>query len=154
MTIKYLNELDELNYQDLGFILGNRPISVEEIWNLEQQYNNGKYFPDVLRELLYIAGKGCPLIDIDSFVLQEEIRTRVLQKGYTISRPFFGFDYRDRSSFSLVYTDENIHDPKVYHVELSPSEDEHTEFLEDSQFTLLGLLNLRIDQVKQGFNPY
>lgn len=154
MTIKYLNELEDLNYQAVGLTLGNRPLNIGEIVNMEQQYNNSNPFPDVLRELLYIAGRGCPLINLNPSDLQQKIRGGLYEHRHITSRPFIGFDYRDGSSFSLVYTDENTHDPKVYHVELEHSEDTHTEFLENSGFTLLRLIKMRINEVKQGYNPY
>ena len=154
MSIKYLQELDNLNFQSLGRTLGNRPMLTTEILALEQQFNNSKPFPAVLRELLLIAGNGCPIIDVKPLDLQQKIRARLVQKGHIISSPFFGFDYRDGGSFSMVYTDENTYDPEVYHVELDPSEDEHTEFIEDSEFTLLRLLKHRVNQIKKGYSPY
>ena len=154
MTIKYLQELQNLDYQSLGRTWVNEPKSTTEILSLEQQYNAGRPFPDVLRELLYIAGNGCPLIELRPINLQQQIRSELNESGHSISQNFFGFDFLDFGSFSLVYTNDNTPDPKVYHVELDPSEEEHTEFIEDSDFTLLKLLKHRINKVNQGFNPY
>ena len=152
MTIKYLQELESLNYQAIGRNSVNDPMSITEIVSLEQQYNNSQPFPVVLRELLNIAGNGCPLLDLEPENLQTWIRTEVIETGNTITRPYFGFDFKD-GSFCLVFTDENTHDPKVYVVELYPSFT-GTEFLAESETTLLKLLKFRIDRIKRGLSIY
>ena len=153
--IKYLQELQTLDYRSLGRSTWvNEPKSITEILFLEQEYNEGKPFPAVLRELLFIAGNGCPLIELRPENLQQQIRLAVSASSHSIPENYLAFDFLDFSSFSLVYTSQNTEDPKVYHVELSPSEEQHTEFIEDSEFTLLKLLKHRISQVKQGYSPF
>jgi len=155
MTIKYLQELQNIDYQSLGRMSWvNEPKTTIEILSLEQEYNKSKPFPAVLRELLFIAGNGCPIVELRPFNLQQQIRSAVSDSGHSLSQNYFAFDFLDFSSFSLVYTSQNIDDPKVYHVELNPSEEEHTEFIEYSELTLLKLLKHRINQVKQGYNPF
>jgi hypothetical protein len=153
MAIKYLEELHNLNFQSFGRTLGNRPMLTREILALERQFNNSEPFPAVLRELLLIAGNGCPLVDLGYSDLQNKIRIQVSASGNTILRPYFGFDFRDNSSFNFVYTDENKDDPKVYVAELYPSFT-GTEFLADSETTLLRLLKFRIDRIKRGLSIY
>jgi len=54
-----------------------RPISIEEIEALEQKYNNGKLFPKVLRELLYLAGETCYVFDYNALDLMDEMQEHV-----------------------------------------------------------------------------
>jgi hypothetical protein len=60
MEIKYLKEL-ELNPTLRNQTI--KPIPESEISELEQLYNDGKEFPLALRELLFLAGSYCYVLD-------------------------------------------------------------------------------------------
>ena len=60
MEINYLKKLQEnINI----FQYPCEPISMIEIESLEQTYNSGNPFPKVLKELLFLAGEFCYILD-------------------------------------------------------------------------------------------
>jgi hypothetical protein len=154
MIIEYLRELESLNSQNLQNIFPNEPLPVNDILRLEQLYNNGKPFPKVLRELLYIAGNRCSVMSLTKnspFLYQSSIRDLLTARNRTISRPFFGFDSIDRSLFTVVFLDGTDDDPEIVHFDLSePISSEYYMLIPD--ITLSKLINSRIEDVKRGYN--
>ncbi len=139
MKIEYMQLLKKNN--SLG-VVTDRPMTLLEIEQLEQLYNNGNQMPIPLRELLFLAGKFCSAIDIgrpSSFEGQIEVRQWLTNKNKTISRPFFGFDPMDFNQFSLVYLDDPRPDPMVYHVTIEDDDGEMDIYT--SGFSLSNLIN-------------
>lgn len=156
MIIEYLKELESLNSQKLENVFPNKPLSTEEIVQLEQLYNSGQSFPKVLKELLYIAGNNCSVIsltDDSPFGYQLAVRDAIQNSDHTISRPFFAFDQIDIDLFSAVFLDERTEDPQIVHFNLNESESSF-EFMMRSGVTLSELINGRITDVKNGYNYY
>lgn len=118
MEIEYLKEL-ELNPYNFGYPdLKNKSISLAEIENLEQLYSNGKSFPKALKELLFLAGAYCYILDYGIFNSQQEIqdfvRELLAEDNLSIERPFFVIDvYNAGDQFLYVYLDEGDN-PAVY----------------------------------------
>lgn len=62
MNIEILTKLKDnpkRNPNKLGYEFENEGLSVVEIEQLEQDWNNGNNFPKALRELLYLGGAYC-----------------------------------------------------------------------------------------------
>lgn len=98
MEIEYLKQLQNnpIPYPNEKEFNGEiKGISESKITYLEQLYNNGNPFPKVLKELLYLAGKSCYVIDWGSKGtqgLQELVRGNMGDMNKVISRPFYVFD--------------------------------------------------------------
>ena len=119
MKIQYLIELQN-NPTKFGKLINSSivPISEEEIKQLETKYNNGKQFPKALRELLFLAGNDCYVLDYglddSQQELQEFVRGRMREKNRVITRPFYVIDvYNALDQFQFVYLDEKD-DPAVH----------------------------------------
>ncbi|MGL6129767.1 hypothetical protein [Chryseobacterium artocarpi] len=97
------------------------PMSFSEIQNHEMIYNNGKPFPKVLKELLFLAGKSCyvlkhNVLDINEF--QKDPREWIEESNKAINHPFYVIEICDfAESFLFVHLDEDD-DPIVRHAEL------------------------------------
>ena len=117
MEIKYLKTFQQNPRSNMSNTFGgNIPMSLEEIQQLEQLWNNGKPFPVVIREFLSIAGKHNWLFEggnpefIRSLILSDNKRINV-----PLDRPFIGL-YAGLSypQFFLVFCDEDQVDPDLY----------------------------------------
>lgn len=101
------------------------PMSFSEIQNHEMIYNNGKPFPKVLKELLFLAGKYCyvlehNVLDINEF--QKEPREWMEESNKAINHPFYVIEiWGFAESFLFVHLDEDD-DPIVRHAELNCEE--------------------------------
>lgn len=133
-----------------------RGIALNEIEELEQLYNNGNIFPKALRELLFLAGNSCYVLETGWYDTQEEIQTAarewLVKYNKNISRPFFVIDiYGAGYQFLYVYLDEGDN-PSVYQAYLPERTDvEHFYSLNKK---LSEYINGLIDMVKQGHNPF
>ena len=99
MEIKYLNHLKSnpvkpgsMKYWVI------EPLSITEIQNLEQIYNNSQEFPKALRELLWLAGKYCYVLDYGIYenlhLMQQSVRDCMLEQNRVITKPStFGWCY-------------------------------------------------------------
>lgn len=131
-------------------------IKLNEIEHLEELYNNGIFFPKVLKELLFLAGNYCYVLDYGWYDTQEQIQTAarewLVEYNKNISRPFFVIDiYNGPGQFLYVYLDEG-NNPFVYQAYLS----ERSDMISFGSLnkTLSEYINSLIDRVKQGFNPF
>ncbi|MEY8760493.1 hypothetical protein [Chryseobacterium tongliaoense] len=134
-----------------------KPISLTEIQQLEVKYNNGNAFPKVLKELLFLAGKNCYVLDYNIFETQEELqdaaRAWLQMYNRVINRKFFVVDaYNAGDQFLFIYLDEGD-DPIIRQAYLPLRND--TQFVT----TLLGrtlsqYIKDQIDVMKQGYNPF
>ncbi len=128
-------------------------IPLSEIEELEVKYNEGKQFPKALRELLFMAGEYCYVLDYGPFRtqnrMQEAQRERLQDGGYVISRPFFAIDcYCYGSQFLFIYLDEGDN-PPVNVIDL-----EYGSIWEINNDSLSLYINELIDIVKAGQNPF
>ncbi|MEN2401076.1 hypothetical protein GKZ90_0014915 [Flavobacterium sp. MC2016-06] len=132
-----------------------KPISIEEIEHLERIYNNDNLFPQALRELLYLAGKDCYVLDYSSDnqeELQTDVREWLSNFNRSIARPFFAIDaHNPGEQFLYVYLDESD-DPTVYQAYL-PIRNDILPFT-SLQRTLSDFIKVHIDLVKKGYNPF
>ena len=136
MEIEYMKMLEKNNF--LGPVI-DEPMSISEIEQLEQLYNNGNPMPKPLRELLFLAGNSCSAISMgwpNPFEHQIQIRQWLSNASKTISRPFFGFDPMDFNQFSLVYLDDPRPDPMVYHVIIQNDSNNNEMEIDASGFSL------------------
>lgn len=153
MEIKYLNLLKDTKDD----MLVNRPLSLTEIGVLENVFNNGNVFPTSLRELLFIAGKFCIVLDYSICEDQQEMQDyacELLDDGnLQINRPFYAIHfYSDGSQFLYVYLDENNDDPLV-NVAYIPNS-AGVEHFYSLNTRLSVLLNSRVTRLREGFLPY
>jgi len=131
----------------------NKPISFNEILVLEQHYNQGHPFPKALRELLFLAGEYCYVMDFgiggSQQEMQDDARTCLIELNYSINRPFFVVDvYNGGEQFLFVYLDEEVDDPIIYEAYLYPLE------VRSLGKKLSDFIEFRINKVKQGYNPF
>jgi hypothetical protein len=138
-----------------------KPISLQEIEQLEQLYNNGGTFPRALRELLFLAGKSCYVLDYGIYNTQEKmqefVRRRITATNRVINRPFFAVDtYNGSDQFIFVYLDEGDNPPTYEgHFYHDPIRDyDQPSWIWTVTPTLSDLINHGIDRVKQGRNPF
>lgn len=157
MEIEYLKEL-EMNPYRYGYPqLNNDPISLSEIANLEQLYNNGQVFPKALRELLFLAGTYCYVLDYGAFDTQQEmqdfVRELLEEDNISIERPFFVIDvYNCGSQFLYVYLDEG--DNPAVHEGFHYFEINFNGYTHMTSSSLSKYIDSQIGAVKKGLNPF
>lgn len=133
------------------------PISLAEIQQLEIKYNNGNAFPKALKELLFIAGKNCYVLDYNIFDNQEELqdaaRNWLQNYNKTINRKFFVIDaYNAGDQFLFIYLDEG--DNPIVRQAYLPSRSDIQFITSLLNETLSQYIKSQIDDVKQGYNPF
>lgn len=149
---------DMADGNDYSFVL--TPLTIDEIVSLETTYNSGNQFPASLRELLFLAGQRCYVLDYGLNYTQEEMqddaREWLIDRSLNIiTRPFFVIDVHNGSSaFLFVYLDEGVNDPIVYQADLDINLNPDYTRLMDLQACLSSFVNARISYLQQGFSPY
>lgn len=136
----------------------NRGIELSEIQQLEQLYNNGNPFPKALKELLYLAGDFCYVLDYNTHdsqqEMQESMREDLEDDEITITRPFYAVDnYGGVSHYLFIYLDEGGDDPDLFEYSLSGGR-EGMDDIRPLGYTLSSLINRGIEDVKEGRNPF
>lgn len=165
MNIEFLTELRDnpcAYPNDIDFKGEIEGIPLSEIEQLEQAWNNGIPFPKALRELLFLAGNDCYVLDTGLMEsqqqMQEDARLWMTLEGQqrTINRPFYVIEVDYNERFTMLYLDEGD-DPNVHFVCL-PDIPVYTSigrsWKHDSGRTLKDLINFKINMVKQGRNPF
>lgn len=154
MEIKFLKHLQANPSRD-G--VQNKPISIEEITQLEQLYNNGKFFPKVLRELLFLAGNYCITLDTGIFPTQQELQEFVREElsdyGKIFTRPFFAVEIYSGDWCLFIYLDEGDN-PNLYCVYYDDEAAGLSEPFKKMDHTIKSLINSRIQRIKENMNPY
>ena len=156
MEIKYqtlLNDNQVIPPKSSDYLYELEPLSISEIVNLETAYNLGNEFPAALRELLFLAGGYCYVLDYGTFDTQSEIQERsralLVSRNITISRLFFVIDiYSYGEQFLFVYLDEGTADPDVYQMEL------YSKNSFNLGFKLSDYINGCIKELLSGRNPF
>jgi hypothetical protein len=159
MDIKYLTKLRDnptifwIN-QNVTFDL--TPMKMEEIVTLETGYNNGNIFPAALRELLFLAGNYCYVLDYGIYdtrsEMQDEVRSWLADHNKQISRRFFAIDiYNAYDQFVFIYLDEGVNDPEVHVAVLYSKE---TIWIKALNYKLSEFIDRRIIRLLAGYNPF
>lgn len=162
MEIIYLKELQNYPMREPKNPINKfeiQGLSLPEIVELEQNWNSGNPFPKALRELLYLAGTYCYVLDYNVWEnqqdMQEMLRMYMQRSGHSFSRPFFIVDNYGGGGpgqFLFVYLDEDQNDPKIY--EYSSDAIDRGRVLDRYLgYSLSHLINLGITAVKEGRNP-
>lgn len=156
MNIQYLNQL-----RDNPIRFGNsrnfpiQGISLQEITQLEQNWNNGNPFPKVLKELLFLAGKDCYVFDYGigetQQGMQEWGREQMEDNNIVENRPFYIFDFYGGYHFSFIYLDEGDN-PKAY--KGTPYHDPEEGWIKPLTFTIKEYVDSRVQDVQDGLNPF
>ncbi len=157
MEIKYLVLLREnpiKNILDLNFL--TLPLSLEEVGQLELRYNNDYPFPIALKELLYLAGSYCHVLNYGDYETQQElqdfVRGRLLKEHHPITRPYFVIELRKQSfEFLFVYLDEG-NNPPVYKAHYDYERLRLNQVPEVEHQSLSDLISSRIERFKDGSN--
>ncbi|MDB5156986.1 MAG: hypothetical protein JWR50_1693 [Mucilaginibacter sp.] len=160
MDIKYLTSLNNNpSIQEIkgGFVKTLQPITITKINNLEYMYNGGNPFPVALRELLFLAGKYCYVLDFGLFesqaAMQEKSRSWLKQSTHSIDRPFFVIDvYNAGEQFLFVYLDEDLNDPMVYEAFLPVKIG--ADFIESLNQSLSEYIGAGLKKILSGENPF
>lgn len=104
-------------------------------------YNNGNPFPQVLKELLFLAGESCYVIDWGYRDTQEElqelVRGNMKDNNKEITRPFYIFD-STAGTYLFIYLDEG--DNPIYYI-MDPYEPDAAKWLEKWDMTIQDLVN-------------
>ncbi|WGH75099.1 hypothetical protein P8625_13625 [Tenacibaculum tangerinum] len=158
MNIEILTELREYPSRypnDIENRHENQGLTIAEIETLEQAWNTGDRFPQALRELLFLAGTYCHILDYNIHEnqqeMQEEIREAMQLRGDSFSRPFYIIDNYGGDQFLFVYLDEDQINPMVY--EYGPGAPDRGRPLDRPLYSLSQLVHLGITAVKEGINP-
>jgi hypothetical protein len=152
MNIRLLNDLrDFSNVDDFS----NVGLGEEEIIALENLYNSGQPFPTSLRELLYIAGSFCYLLEYGICKTQQELQHRgitILNDNELImSRPYYVIDL-GTDGFTYVYLDDDKNDPTLFSVYTDNNYNEGHFY--SSRQTLSKIILKRLENVKNGYTPF
>jgi len=155
MEIVYLKELQDNPNRRGDPKFNNEPILESEILHLEELYNAGNTFPKALRELLYLAGNYCYVLDYGISESQEElqefVRGELNYYNKEISRPFFAIDvYNASDQFLLIYLDEGDN-PAVYVASYYEDSSGWTRLL---SYNLSKFIDNKIARVKEGRNAF
>ncbi len=154
MQVTYLKKLEQ---NPNKHSLSNKSLTISEIEQLEVKYNAGVVFPQALRELLFLAGKYCIVLDYGLNESQQElqnfVRSMMNDENKTISRPFFAIDiYNAYDQFIFVYLDEGDN-PPVYGAQYEETND-RPNWIIDVDTSLSNYINYLVDRVKKGENPF
>ncbi|MXN92321.1 hypothetical protein GR160_13920 [Flavobacterium sp. Sd200] len=131
-----------------------QPLSESAISSLEYIYNGGQPFPIALKELLFLAGNYCYVLDYGieetREELQEYIRESLEENNKQMLHPFFAIDaYNGNDQFLFVYLNQG-EDPAVY----------EALFYKDTNWfymispKLSTYISSLIERTKQGRNPF
>jgi len=155
MNIEYLKELEKNPYRFGKPDLNNEPISEIEIIHLEQLFNDGNTFPKAVRELLYLAGNYCYVLDYGDNDSQEELQEYVREKlefrSKVITRPFFVIDvYNVGTQCLFVYLDEGDNPPVYEGLYSDPTQG----WIKLISYSLSEYINTLIISVREGENPF
>jgi len=166
MNIQFLTELKDnpsAYPNDTDFKGEIEGIPLSEIEQLEQTWNNGLPFPKALRELLFLAGNYCYVLDKGLMEsqqqMQEEARLWMTYEGQqrTITRPFYVIEVRYDEQFTMVYLDEGDN-PNVHSISLDHDGEQYLGYGIGWNYNIGKSLKVfikgRIDMVKQGRNPF
>ena len=163
MDIKYLTLLNNnrsVTSFGTGFVKTLQPISEAEIISLESAYNNGHTFPSALRELLFLAGNYCYVLDYGMNDSQEELqqyaRENLTEYGrtFSINRPFYVIDvYGASDQFIFVYLDEG-QNPMVYEAVLFHKLESEGSWIRELKVSLSEYIELGIKKILSGINPF
>lgn len=156
MVIEILKQLKD--YPTDGTFT-DQPISLAEIEELEREYNKRAPFPRSLRELLYLAGKFCNVLDYGNTTSQKELqieaRGDLADYDREINRPFYAIDiYNAGEQFLFVYLDDNQNDPMLYEAYLPHNQHQVRPWVHSLNRTLSEFINYRLSLLKQGYNPF
>lgn len=158
MNIQYLTQLRDNPVKYPNDTTHRFPIigiPETEIAQLEQLYNNGNPFPKILKELLFLAGNRCYVFDYGISETQQEMqewaREQMQDNNIVENRPFYVFDYYGGYSFRFIYLDEGDN-PQVY--EGTPYHDESLSWKRPLGNTIQIIVNIRVQDVKDGLNPF
>jgi hypothetical protein len=160
MEIKYLTHLRDnpcMNPDEDEYKFQIEPISLQEIQQLEQLYNNGNPFPAALKELLYLAGAFCYVMDYGvtdtQKELQEEVRRIMVIENHEILRPFYVVDVYQGNQFCFIYLDEGD-DPQVYEGLYGGGGVNFPDWIHPlTPKSLSALVNHKIERLKEGRSP-
>ena len=157
MKIEYLKELELNPYRYGAPHMNNDPIPLTEIKNLEQLYNDGQPFPKALKELLYLAGAYCYVLEYGAFDSQQEmqdyVRELLEEDNILIQRPFFVIDvYNAGTQFLYIYLDED--DNPAVHEGFHYYEDEFKGYSHLVAGSLSSYIETLINRTKKGLNPF
>lgn len=139
-----------LNEGELGF--PNEPIPLSEIEQLEQLYNNGVPFPKALRELLFLAGDYCNVLDYGPTDSQQELqdffREELADVSIVLPNPFFALERHSGGEYSWVYLNQGDN-PIIYMgdphwIEFKP------DWSRSINKTIPEYVNAAIDRLKSG----
>lgn len=134
-------------------------VSEETISQLEQKYNNGTPFPKALRELLFLGGKFCYVLDTGRNEtpeeLQQYVRKKLSRDNLSINKPFYAIDvYNALDQCLVVFFDEGD-DPYVYEVIYDyESYGDEIQFINKLNFRLSEYIKNAVNDVKMGLNPF
>lgn len=162
MEIEFLKQLNDntsirVNNSDYTSVLV--PLSIEQIDSLETNFNHGNQFPKALKELLYLAGGNCYVLDYGlndtQEEMQEDARSWMEDFNRSINRPFFVIDvYNAGDQFLFVYLDEGIDDPEVYGAFLPSLRYEATSWINGTNKKLSEFIDHRVKKVLSGYSPF
>lgn len=153
MDITHLRQLKDNPIKvgsSISFI--NKGISVTEIQQLEETWNNGNPFPKVLREFLFLAGNFCYVCDYGPTESQQDLQEwkRETMEDYNrvINRPFYVYSiYND--NFYFIFLDEGDN-PIIYEANPSLS---GLNWYKKLNHTIQSTIIVSLNRVKQGQNP-
>lgn len=158
MEIKYLTRLRGNPKMDRGGSLPpaiNRGLTMEQITTLETKYNSGNPFPVALRELLFLAGDYCYLLDTypDIDEHNEYCPDYISRHGGTPTTNVFYIDMIQGDQFFYIKLDDGP-DPKVYFYSTLWESYTTTGPITTFDIYLSSFINNRLERVSRNENFY
>ncbi len=153
MEIKFLKTLQSNNVDD-----DNYPLSMAEIEELELKYNSGQPFPTSVRELLFLAGENCMVLEYglaeSPNEMQDDMRSQLINSGLDIARPFWVFEtINGTDGFLFAYLDEDQQDPAVFGASLDNEYDQTPDVYSLGR-TLSEFIAYRVSNLEDGDSVY
>ena len=151
MNIEILKMLEENPTLD-GFTMEG--ISEAEIAQLEQLYNDGNPFPKVLKEMLFLAGDFCPVLEFCGYnsqqEMQDDVRAEFAEDGFVIDGPHYFVDLRVLDEPFFIFLDEGD-DPALHQILY---DDDNNEYVGEENGTLTVIIEIGIEKYLEGRNPF
>lgn len=157
---KQLEKYPSITSPTGGFTDSLRPLTIAQIEQLEHEYNEGKPFPQSLRELLYLAGGYCYVLDYGlndtQQELQEDTRSYMAESyNANITSPFYVIDvYNALDQFLFVYLDKDNEAPFVYEAYMPDYGRKDKDWLRKFDSNLSQYTDKCMERLLHGYNPF
>ena len=148
MKITYLTQLSTFNERPFP----NEGLTLVQIQDLRDKFNNGKSFPKAFEEYLYLAGiyNNIGLNGPDTIEeLQKEMAADLEESNQKMERPWMAY-HEIYSNYGFIFLDETAEDPKCFICEPEKGKANRQNLFREPGYTFTEMVNERIRRLKDG----